>query len=197
MTSITDWAFQKFNDPYIQGAAPYLDKAIAWARATGLKVTIDIHGAPGSQNGFDNSGHRTNSPSWTQGDTTKQQLSVVGQIAKKYATPEYQDTVVGIELLNEPLPERLAGGTGAVVQFSKDGYGKVREVSDTPVIVSDAFQAGAFWNGVLEGDAKNGKFPSAPSLFPGANIYSNFVQSNFENKLSLITINIKSFPTMN
>lgn len=130
-------------------------------------MIIDIHGAPGSQNGFDNSGHRTDSPSWTQGDSTNQQLSVIGQIAKKYATPEYQDTVVGIELLNEPLPERLAGGTGAVVQFSKDGYGKVREVGDTPVLASDAFQAGAFWNGVLEGDAKNGNFNSPSPPFPG------------------------------
>lgn len=120
-------------------------------------MIIDVHGAPGSQNGFDNSGRRTNSPSWTQGDTTNQLLSVIGQIAKKYATSEYQDTVAGIGLLNEPFPERLAGGTGAVVQFSKDGFGKVREVGNTPVYVSDAFQAGAFWNGVLEGDAKNGR----------------------------------------
>lgn len=73
---------------------------------------------------------------------------------------------MGIELLNEPLPERLAGGTGAVVQFSKDGYGKVREVGNTPVLASDAFQAGAFWNGVLEGDATNGKFTPPSTIFP-------------------------------
>jgi len=40
------WAFQKYQgDPYIQGAADYLEKAIGWARATGLKVWIDLHGA--------------------------------------------------------------------------------------------------------------------------------------------------------
>lgn len=51
----TDWAYQKYNnDPYIQGAAPYVDKAIGWARQTGLKVWIDLHGAPLSQNGFGN-----------------------------------------------------------------------------------------------------------------------------------------------
>lgn len=39
------WAFQKYQgDPYIQGAAEYLEKAIGWARATGLKVWIDLHG---------------------------------------------------------------------------------------------------------------------------------------------------------
>jgi glucan 1,3-beta-glucosidase len=39
------WAFAKYEqDPYIQGAADYLDKAIGWARQTGLKVWIDLHG---------------------------------------------------------------------------------------------------------------------------------------------------------
>jgi glucan 1,3-beta-glucosidase len=39
------WAFQKFqSDPYVQGAQDYLDQAIGWARQTGLKVWIDLHG---------------------------------------------------------------------------------------------------------------------------------------------------------
>lgn len=157
-----DWAYEKFdNDPYIQGAAPYLDKAIAWARQTNLKVHIDLHGAPGSQNGFDNSGHRIRTPDnlgWTQGDTVKQTLKVIEKIAGKYAKKEYQDVVVAIELLNEPLPDRLTG-TGDVVQFSKDGYGKVRSVSNTPVVVHDAFEDASFWNDILPpGEATDGKY---------------------------------------
>lgn len=54
------WAYDDLG-PYARGAAPYIDKAIGWARQTGLKVMIDLHGAPGSQNGFDNSGHRVRS----------------------------------------------------------------------------------------------------------------------------------------
>ena len=39
------WAFEKYEqDPYIQGAADYLETAIGWARQTGLKVWIDLHG---------------------------------------------------------------------------------------------------------------------------------------------------------
>ena len=39
------WAFQKYpGDPYVQGAAAYLDQAMGWARDTGLKVWIDLHG---------------------------------------------------------------------------------------------------------------------------------------------------------
>lgn len=40
------WAFSlDSGEPYTQGAAPYIDAAIDWARATGLKIWIDLHGA--------------------------------------------------------------------------------------------------------------------------------------------------------
>jgi len=53
------WAWDvQGNEPFIQGAAEYLDKAIGWARNTGIKVLIDLHGAPGSQNGYDHSGRK-------------------------------------------------------------------------------------------------------------------------------------------
>lgn len=45
------WAYDNSDSPYASGSAPYMDKAIAWARQTGLKVIVDLHGAPGSQNG--------------------------------------------------------------------------------------------------------------------------------------------------
>jgi len=39
------WAVDPLNgDPYVQGQIPYLDKAITWAGAAGLKVWIDLHG---------------------------------------------------------------------------------------------------------------------------------------------------------
>ena len=53
------WAYDvSGGEPYIQGQAAYLDQAIGWARDNGLMVILDLHGAPGSQNGFDNSGRR-------------------------------------------------------------------------------------------------------------------------------------------
>ncbi|KAL9600947.1 MAG: hypothetical protein Q9219_002882 [cf. Caloplaca sp. 3 TL-2023] len=154
------WAYKKFdNDPYIQGAAPYVDKAIGWARQTGLKVWIDLHGAPLSQNGFDNSGQlikAPETPGWTRGDSVNQTLAVIQLIANKYAQQSYQDVVVAIELLNEPLASALTGGTNAVTQFYNDGYGNVRKISNTPVMVHDAFQNVSFWNGVLPPPDKSG-----------------------------------------
>ena len=47
------WAFENFADgtPYVKGSEEYLDKAIGWARTHGMKVWVDLHGAPGSQHG--------------------------------------------------------------------------------------------------------------------------------------------------
>ncbi|KAH8596733.1 glycoside hydrolase family 5 protein [Bisporella sp. PMI_857] len=144
------WAYSlDSGEPYTQGAAPYLDAAIDWARSTGLKIWIDLHGAPKSQNGFDNSGHRTTSPAWQQGDSVAQTLAVLQTITQKYAKPEYQDVVVAIELLNEPLGPAL--NLDVLKQFTRDSYGQVRAVSDTPVVFSDAFNTPSSWNNFLGG----------------------------------------------
>jgi glucan 1,3-beta-glucosidase len=141
------WAYDTFGSPYVQGAAPYLDAAIDWSRSLGLKVVVDLHGAPGSQNGYDNSGQRMDDPTWQSGDTVKQTLKVLKTISDKYAKAEYQDVVVGIQLLNEPFIEKL--NDEGVRQFYRDGFNQVRQVSDTPVIIHDGFKAPSTWNGFL------------------------------------------------
>jgi glucan 1,3-beta-glucosidase len=42
----------EFCEPYVP-CIEYVDKAFEWAKKTGLKVLIDLHTAPDSQNGFD------------------------------------------------------------------------------------------------------------------------------------------------
>ncbi|KAH6681375.1 glycoside hydrolase superfamily [Halenospora varia] len=142
------WAYSlDSGETYTQGAAAYMDAAIDWARGTGLKIWIDLHGAPGSQNGFDNSGHKVATPGWQQGDTVAQTLAVLETITAKYAQAQYQDVVVGIQLLNEPLGSALNFDT--IKSFYRSGFDQVRKVSDTPVILHDAFVSPSTWNGFL------------------------------------------------
>ncbi|ESZ99005.1 glucan 1,3-beta-glucosidase precursor [Sclerotinia borealis F-4128] len=140
------WALNPLpGDPYVQGQLQYLDQAIGWARQAGLKVILDVHGAPGSQNGFDNSG-RKGPVTWTQGDTTKQTLAAIQSLAYRYAPAT--DVVTGIELLNEPASWDL--DMGAVKQFYYDGWGNVRNANpDTAVVIHDAFLSPPSWNGFM------------------------------------------------
>ncbi|KIV82735.1 hypothetical protein PV11_04820 [Exophiala sideris] len=150
------WAFQKFDgDPYIQGAAGYLDSAIGWARQTGLKVWIDLHGAPLSQNGYDNSGHRS-TPEWSTDDSIDQTLSVISQISQKYGTSAYSDVIAGIELLNEPLIQSLPGGKSAVQGYYESGFSIVHDSGDAYVVIHDGFLNPSAWDGVLTGSGTNG-----------------------------------------
>lgn len=144
------WAFKKQDgDPYVTGAQDQLDKAIDWARSLGLKVLIDLHGAPLSQNGYDNSGQKLDVPGWGTPDSITHTMEVLGIMADKYAQPSYQDVVVAIELLNEPLMEKLPGGKDATAQYYREAYKRVRQVSDTNVVFHDGFVPASEWNGFL------------------------------------------------
>lgn len=142
------WAFDNSNSPYAQGAAPYLDKAIEWARQVGVKVILDLHGAPGSQNGFDNSGQRISKPGWQQGDTVDRTLSALQQMQQKYGDSSYDDVVAAIEALNEPLDPSL--NPDVTRQFHRDAYGNQRAVSQSRVfMMHDGFQNPNTFNGFL------------------------------------------------
>ena len=63
---IGDFQFVPYG-PYaqcVEGGLEYVDRLLDWAYSRGISVLFDIHTAPGSQNGFDNSG-KTNGFQWT------------------------------------------------------------------------------------------------------------------------------------
>lgn len=121
------WAYDNSDSPYAKGAAVYIDAAIDWARSVGLKVMIDLHGAPGSQNCFDNSGQKCSGPQWQTGNNVQKTLNVLSGIQAKYGAASYDDVIAGIELLNEPLTPSL--NLDSYKQFVRDGKSFKRSVS--------------------------------------------------------------------
>lgn len=114
------------GEPYPQGQYPYLFKAVAWAAKHGLKVMIDLHGAPGSQNGFDNSGRR-GSVNWHKDkQNVDRTRKVLQKITEDFDKPEFAGVVTSIELLNEPAGFVGQDMVNTVKQFYYDGYGQVR-----------------------------------------------------------------------
>ncbi|KAK7183576.1 putative exo-beta-1,3-glucanase [Paraphaeosphaeria sporulosa] len=126
------WSFLEIEWEYVSGAAPYLDKAIGWARKTGLKVIIDLHGAPKSQNGFDHSGHAIEWPRWGDGDSI----------------PNTHKP------LNEPFLVKL--DDNMVKQFYRDSYYNLRLISnDMPMMIHDGFERPSWMNNFLTPDDNN------------------------------------------
>ena len=141
------WAIAPLDgEPYVQGQLDVLDKAIGWARNANLKVLLDLHGAPGSQNGFDNSGRRGDI-NWQQGDTVNQTLTAIQDLAQRYSGDT--DVVTAVELLNEPFGYSL--DMDEVKSFYLDGYSTVTGASDNfATCIHDAFQNfSTYWDGFM------------------------------------------------
>lgn len=108
----------------------------------------------GSQNGFDNSGQKMATPTWTQGNTVAKTLRVLKTIQSKYGDSKYDDVLAGIQLLNEPLTPAL--DINVVRQFTYDGFYQQRDYSPSRVVVfHDGFQPTNYWNGMLTPNDNN------------------------------------------
>ncbi|KAF2690019.1 glycoside hydrolase family 5 protein [Lentithecium fluviatile CBS 122367] len=148
------WAWYDFGAPYTFGSAPYLDKAVEWARETGLKIIIDLHAAPQSQNGFDHSGKKSPYPGWGQGDSISQTHAVLKIIGERFANRGMQDVVMAIELLNEPFLNAPLD-KNMVLQFYRDGFYNLRQISDTPMMMHDGFLNPSWLNTFLSPSDNN------------------------------------------
>ena len=123
--------------PYTAGAWPYLLQALTWARMHSLHVIVDIHGAPGSQNGYDNSGQRTDNPVW--GITPDNITRTVDTL--RFLVENVGGMVDVVELLNEAAGFRGPDWAAAIRQFWLDGYNVVRQAAGAgiKVMIGDAF----------------------------------------------------------
>jgi len=129
--------------PYNPGAWPYLLQALTWARKHSLHVIVDLHGAPGSQNGYDNSGQRTSNPVWalTPDDITRTVDTL------RFLAENVGGMVDVIELLNEPAGFLGSSWAAAIRQFWLDGYDAVRQAAGAgiKVMIGDAFLGVQSW----------------------------------------------------
>lgn len=136
--------------PYIPGAWPYFLRALDWAKKHSIRVILDIHGAPGSQNGYDNSGQRTSNPVWALDPAHV--TRTVDTI--RWLTQTVGGSVDVIELLNEGGGFRGQIWIDSMRQYFLDGYDAVRAVepnSSRPlgVMIGDGFLTLQPWDGFL------------------------------------------------
>ncbi|KAF9015697.1 exo-1,3-beta-glucanase [Cyathus striatus] len=175
------WAFDvSAGEPYVQGQLPYLQKAVTWAASHGLKLIVDLHGAPGSQNGFDNSGQKKSFPEW---QTSQSNIDRTNAIIKTLASmfKDMTGSVPIIAPLNEPAGFDGNDILSVTKQYWYDSYGNIRypygssQQSNTVVMIHDAFQPLSYWDGFMSS-------PSWQGVILDTHIYQMF--SVAENQMS-------------
>ncbi|XP_059307432.1 probable glucan 1,3-beta-glucosidase A isoform X4 [Lycium ferocissimum] len=117
--------------PFIGGSLEALDNAFSWAQAYNIKCIIDLHAAPGSQNGMEHSASRDGTVNWqTSPEYVSQTLDVIEFLASRFAM---HPALLGIELLNEPSAADVP--LDILVPFYKKGYQIVRKYSPTAYVI--------------------------------------------------------------
>jgi glucan 1,3-beta-glucosidase len=168
------WAFLKrSDDPYVQGQEKYLDQSIQWAENYGLKVWLDLHGVPGSQNGFDNSGKRGRIGWQDDEQNLEITMKTLDYIFQKYGQSNLTDTVIGIEIVNEPMMPSL--NLSDTLQFTYDSYYNFREKysSENWFLVQEGFMPVGYWNVHLNNNYSNVSLPYVK------NISSTYLKDNY------------------
>ncbi|KAI1078113.1 glycoside hydrolase family 5 protein [Whalleya microplaca] len=149
------WAVQTYDsDPYVfRTSWRYLLRAIEWARKYGLRVNLDLHALPGSQNGWNHSGRQgvVNWLNGTDGSLNRQRsLDVHDRLSKFFAQDRYKNILTFYGLANEPQMVTLSAD--AVITWTADAYKLVRGNGlGANVIFGDGFMGLANWQGKLTG----------------------------------------------
>mmetsp|Transcript_35506 Transcript_35506/g.81970 ORF Transcript_35506/g.81970 Transcript_35506/m.81970 type:complete len:581 (+) Transcript_35506:42-1784(+) len=86
---------------------PYLDRAFSYAKKHGIKILLDLHGLPGSQNGEIHSGAVIEEDGKNKGlfmsEANKQMaLQTISAMAEYVSAPERRDALFGVQVINEP-----------------------------------------------------------------------------------------------
>ncbi|KAJ6634853.1 putative glucan 1,3-beta-glucosidase A [Pseudolycoriella hygida] len=132
------------GEPWVNGSWEYVVKAAEWSKKHNLQLSIDLHGAPGSQNGWDHSG-RSGDIGFFTDENIQRAVNVIGRIAQW--SIDFKDTVTIIQLINEPnLWDAYDYRLGRLKDYYGLAYKEVRKYNpDVVVAVSDAFIDAVNW----------------------------------------------------
>ncbi|KAN0059734.1 hypothetical protein ACQY0O_008306 [Thecaphora frezii] len=150
------------NVPYLTlNRFAKLKEGVQLAKKYGLKVWIDLHSVPGSQNGYDNSGH-AGSINWANNPSYYTQTQYAfNRLVTEFTQGDYRGTVTAIEAVNEPH-----GAQNAKVQELLNTYypwarNKVAkpdgwtDYSTMLLAAHDAFQGLQYWQNFWTGRARH------------------------------------------
>ncbi len=127
------WTFVETNTYF--NSLMYIDRAMEWAKKYQLKVLLDLHTAPGCQNGFDNGGI-TGVIDWPK-DQGNIDLTV--EVLEKIAIHfKSHEALWGIEVLNEP---HYSINLDLIQSFYLRAYNVIRKhLENVAIVFHDGFR---------------------------------------------------------
>lgn len=176
------WAITTYDgDPYVKQISwRYLLRGIEYARQCGIRVNLDLHALPGSQNGWNHSG-RQGVIGWlngTDGDLNGQRaLDIHSQLSTFFAQPRYKNVVTIYGLVNEP--KMISLPTEKVINWTTTAIDTIRKNGVTALL--------SFGDGFLGLPKWKGQFPGEKNLILDAHQYVifNTDQIAFDHKTKL------------
>jgi len=154
------WAIETMaGEPFLAGTSwKYFLKAIAWGRKYGIRIYLDFHALPGSQNGWDHSGRNgtVNMMNGVMGIANAQRSITYLRIFTEFISQnQYKDVVPVLGIANDILWEVI--GQVGVQSFYYAAYTALRAstgigAGSGPLIaIQDGFQGVFVWEGFLQG----------------------------------------------
>ncbi|KAH6786709.1 hypothetical protein C2S52_006261 [Perilla frutescens var. hirtella] len=116
---------------FVGGSIEFVNKAFSWAKKYGIKVILDLHAVPGSQNGWEHSGTRDGFQEWGHTyDTIQQTVDVIDFLTARYAR---SPSLFGMAVLNEPFAPIVS--VQNLTKFYKASYEVVRKHLSTAYFI--------------------------------------------------------------
>lgn len=125
-----DGSFKRLADGLIDFTR--IDWAVRTARKHGLYTILDLHGAPGSQNGRDHSGDRRGPLLWDSPRYQEMTKRLWRELARRYRD---EPAVAGYDLLNEPArTDKAKRWDQRIIDFISELYAEVRAIDPDHVV---------------------------------------------------------------
>lgn len=148
------------DDAYVGHVSwTYFLKAVVWARKYGLRVLLDVHALPGSQNGWNHSGRGNGTVNFMQGAggivNAQRALNVLRSLAQFVTQPGIRDVVPVLGLVNEV--RAFATGAAPLGAFYHEAYRVIREATGTGaghgpfLAIHEGFVTPGQWAGFMPG----------------------------------------------
>jgi len=154
------WAIETWEgEPYLAKTSwTYFLRIVGWARKYGLRIVLDLHALPGSQNGLNHSG-RLSPVNMLAGNmglaNAERSIYYIRVLTEFISQPEYRDVIPVFGIVNEPMVGII--GLSQITSFYLDTYTMIRNITghgagDGPFIaIHDGFLALNTWYGFLAG----------------------------------------------